>query len=857
MSNAPIDAAAARRQLLLSLRHGSRDPSLPDAVRRQLRAAARQLRRERLAVRDERRRYAALFHAVPDPISIIAADGTLLDVNAATMQAYQRPRSELVGQHLHVLNPDLPHDHMRPVLDRLRQGGSHVVETTNLRADGNRFPVEVHSAWLDWHGQRAVIAVARDLSMRQQADLRFRQAFEAIDKGMVAQGIDGSASYANAAALRILGAPADQDLTAYLSPSDWSFLDERGRPIAAENSPPVRALRTGQIIPSTVYGLVHRPSKRLRWLSATTVPVFTPGSHKPHQVIWMFSDVTALKRDSALFDRAQALAHIGGWEWEPGSDALYLTEESGRILGQPQRPASMQAFLACLRRPDAERLREALQVAASHGVGIDLELQGLRGDGRSFWIRMLGQPDATDAGMHRIAGTLQDILEGKQAEQTLRIQARTDPLTGLLNRDAILRELHVRLQDSASCRLAVLYIDLDRFKTVNDVLGHGAGDTLLYSAAQRIVDAVGNEGLVARLGGDEFVVVCNHGDDAARPERLADAVLNGFRDSFRFGKEEFPVTASIGIARAPEHGMQAQTLIQNADAAMYASKRRMRNGWMAYHADMAHDQHRSLQVETHLRHALENDEFHLVYQPQVDLRSGRTIGAEALIRWRHRQLGEMRPDHFIALAESNGDIVHIGNWVLRAACRQIAAWRAAGLGQVRIAVNVSYRQFLAADLPAIVQELLHQFDLPGEALELEFTERTLIEDAPETLQAFTRLRAMGIALAIDDFGEGYSALNYLRRLPIQGLKLSGLFVQGIPANRSDMAVCKAVASIADSLELDLVAEGIETGEQRQHLLDLGVRKGQGFLFSPGLLADDFAQRLLDEAVAVAAQEQVG
>ena len=244
---------------------------------------------------------------------------------------------------------------------------------------------------------------------------------------------------------------------------------------------------------------------------------------------------------------------------------------------------------------------------------------------------------------------------------------------------------------------------------------------------------------------------------------------------------------------------------------------------------------------------LDRGEFRLVYQPQVELKHCRIVAAEALIRWENRQLGQMRPDHFIAHAENTGDIVRIGDWVLRTACEQVAAWREAGLGLIRVAVNVSYRQFLGVDLSERVREILEQYRLPGAALELEFTERVLIEDAPSTLKTFADLRALGVMLTMDDFGEGYSALNYLRRLPIHGLKLSQLFLQGVPHNRSDVAVCDAVAGIARSLGLGLVAEGVENEAQRRFLLRLGVPVGQGFLFAPGLDPDDLARLLADDA----------
>ena len=250
-----------------------------------------------------------------------------------------------------------------------------------------------------------------------------------------------------------------------------------------------------------------------------------------------------------------------------------------------------------------------------------------------------------------------------------------------------------------------------------------------------------------------------------------------------------------------------------------------------------------MQVEAQLRRALDNDEFHLVYQPVVTLCDGRAIGAEALIRWRHRTLGELTPDQFIPQAETTGDIVRIGAWVVREACRQMREWRDAGVAIDHVAVNVSYRQFLGEELPQVVEAALGASRLPGSALELEVTERVLIEDAPDIWASFDALRSLGAGLVIDDFGEGYSALNYLRRLPIQGLKLSRSFLEGVPGNASDVAICQAVTGIAQSLGLSLVAEGVETEAQRAFLLHLGVEHGQGFLYSPGLPPDVFAEHV--------------
>ncbi len=796
----------------------------------------------------ERQRYRNLFDAVPDPVSIIAEDGTVLDLNRAGVHAYRRAREEIVGNNINLLNPDLPRDHLVPVWETLNRGETYVIEVTNMRGDGTRFPVEVHSANINFDGRKSIVAVARDISSRREAEMRYRELMETIDKGIVVQDRDLRFLYCNGAALRIFGIREDQRITQELSAERWRIVDGDGHELRWDELPASRALANGHMIESELIGMYHRQNKQMIWLTVTAVPQFQPGGHLPAQVTLIFSDVTELKRDSALFDRAQSLAHIGGWEWDIARDRLYLTDEAIRILGAATPPETLDGLLGCLRETDRGRMRLAVQRIADGGAGFDLELQGRREDGQSFWIRVIGEADPGEPAASRVTGTLQDISQDKQAEEALRVQARTDPLTSLMNRDAVLTEIAERLADPASAHVAVLYIDLDRFKMVNDVLGHNAGDELLVEASNRIRSAVGEHGMIARFGGDEFLVVCDASRDPLQPERLADAVLAAFSDSFRFDKDEFSITASIGIARAPADGQRPQQLIQNADIAMYDSKHRARNGWQVFSPELAQRQQDRLQIETQLRRAVDNEEFRLVYQPQVDLRLGRIVAAEALIRWQNHQLGELRPDLFISHAETTGDIVRIGSWVLREACRQVAEWRDQGLGIVRVAVNVSYRQFVGDDLAQKVRALLDEFDLPGSALELEFTERVLIEDAPATLRTFSELKALGVVLTIDDFGEGYSALNYLRRLPIHGLKLSQLFTEGVPGNRSDVAVCQAVSAIARSLGLGLVAEGVESEAQRQFLLQLGVPVGQGFLFAPGLSPDEFARRLVDAPV---------
>ncbi len=830
-------------RLLENLERGCRDTSLPAPLRALLAEAHERLHKALGDAETARQHYRNLFDAVPDPISVLGEDGTVLDLNRAGMDAYQRPRQEIIGKNIRVLNPDLPRDHLAPVWETLNRGESYVIEVTNMRGDGTRFPVEVHSANILYEGRKSILAVARDISGRHEAETRYRELMEIIDKGILVQDRDLRVLYCNSAAMRLFGAPEDQPANETLRLDHWRVIDENGKELLPHQLPARHALDTGQVVESELLGMYHPLQKRLIWLTVTSAPQFEPGGDHPSQVTSIFSDVTELKRDSTLFDRAQSLAHIGGWEWDVGRDRIYLTDEAQRILGAASAPETIEDVLVRLRETDRTRLRMALANVTGGGSGFDLELQGERTDGNHFWVRVIGDAEPGEPGSSRISGTLQDISQDKHAAEILRIQARTDPLTSLMNRDAVLGELEARLADPARENVGVLYIDLDRFKMVNDVLGHNAGDELLVRAARRIRNAVGNNGMIARFGGDEFLVICDAGSDPQQPERLAQAVLTAFTEPFRFGKEELAISASIGLACAPADGRRPPQLIQNADIAMYDSKHRTRNGWQVFTPELAQRQQDRLQIETQLRRAVDNNEFRLVYQPQVDLRNGKLVAAEALIRWQNHQLGELRPDLFINHAETTGDIVRIGDWVLREACRQIAEWRDQGLGIIRVAVNVSYRQFAGDDLAEKVGHLLREYTLPGEALELEFTERVLIEDAPITLRTIAGLRSLGVMLSIDDFGEGYSALNYLRRLPIQGLKLSPLFTEGVPDNPSDVAVCQAVCAIARSLGLGLVAEGVESEAQRQFLLQLGVPVGQGFLFAPGLSPEELARQL--------------
>ncbi len=789
------------------------------------------------------RTHRMFLDAIPDATLVLSREGVILDANAACLTAHGRTLDSLVGQHVRILNPALPQHFLAPVLEAIDAGKTHIAQTFNERADGTRFQVEVHSARLQSDDVDGILAIARDLGDRNAANSRHLALADTLDQAITVHDRSGRVTYMNPAASRIYGLVSDAQGGTTLDPKDWIFIDGSGQPMALGEYPHIRALRNGVAVHGAIVGLFQRSTQRLIWTSVTAIPQIEQGANSAWCAIVLGVDITKLQRDKALFERVQELAQIGGWQWDRKSDALHLTAESIRILRRKDPPATMSVLQKCLDEEDGAHLRKTLR-AIRGATGFELDLSGHTRSGSQFWLRMIGEPDPLDPGRKRITGTLQDITEAKQSEHALRTQAQTDALTGLLNRDAILEYIQSGLAAKDGPDLAVLYVDLDRFKIVNDALGHDAGDRLLMEVAHRLRKAVGAQGLVARFGGDEFLVACRNLDDRERPERLARSIQSVFTDPFELGQTEFSVSASIGLARAPDDGMTPKRLIQSADVAMYASKRLHRNGFQNFSPALDRARQERMQIETRLPRALDNGEFHLAYQPQVDLHSGRILHAEALIRWNNPDLGEVAPERFIELAENSGDVIRIGHWALHEACTQMRRWREQSLPIQRIAVNVSYRQFVGEDLVASVREMLKEAGLPGHALELEITERVLVEDTLDSGLVFDGLRSLGVRLTIDDFGEGYSALNYLRRLPIHGLKLSQGFVRGVPGNRSDVAICQAVVGVASSLGLEVIAEGVETEEQRDFLLRLGVMIGQGFLFGPSLPPGELAKRML-------------
>jgi diguanylate cyclase (GGDEF)-like protein len=390
--------------------------------------------------------------------------------------------------------------------------------------------------------------------------------------------------------------------------------------------------------------------------------------------------------------------------------------------------------------------------------------------------------------------------------------------------------------------VAILYIDLDRFKNVNDTLGHAAGDQLLSEMAQRFLTCVHESDTVARLGGDEFLIILTL-DNTVHVENLAKQILNACTTAFRLDGHEVFVSATIGMTVYPDDGENSDILLRNADAAMYQAKEKGRNTYMFFTPQMNEEAIQRLELEAKLRRAMERGEMMLHFQPLVDTDTGELVGAEALLRWKNQGSNTLWPQQSITIAEETGLIVPLGEWVLRTACKYAKSWQAEFATPLRIAVNVSSRQFKEGNLVALTKEILNEVDLPPELLELEITEGLLLSDDPETDIIMNELSQMGVRLSIDDFGTGYSSLSYLKRFPFNVLKIDRAFIQDVTANPEDAALTRAIIAMAHGLGLKVIGEGVETEAQLEFLRAEGCNMIQGYLISRPMSAENFLQRL--------------
>jgi diguanylate cyclase (GGDEF)-like protein/PAS domain S-box-containing protein len=548
----------------------------------------------------------------------------------------------------------------------------------------------------------------------------------------------------------------------------------------------------------------------------------------------------AKERFRSAFDHAP----IGMALIAPGGHCFQANRAFAQMLGRAEDALAGVAIGALTDPADRADVVATMQRAiAGAGASYRLEQRFLHADGRPVWVTHSGSVvrGSTGEPLYFVC-QIEDVTERRARGELIAHQAIHDPLTGLPNRLLFVDRLRRALAESdAERRVAVLFLDLDHFKVVNDGLGHTSGDRLLVTLADRLRAAIRPNDTVARFGGDEFTVLCTSVPNENVAQELAQRLTDAVSKPITLADGEVFVTASVGIALSGGELETPETLLRNADAAMYRAKEHGRARAEVFESD-AHDRAvRHLRTGNELHRALERGELRLHYQPIMNLETGNVSGFEALLRWEHPQRGLVGPDDFVGLAEETGLVVPIGSWALEEACRQAAMWHTAG-SDLSISVNLSPRQLAEPGLPDDVARVLHATGINPESLWLEITENTLMRDAETAVRTLGSLRALGVRLAVDDFGTGYSSMSYLKRFPVQALKVDRTFVDGLGREPEDTVICTAVVSLAHALGLRAVAEGVETPEQLAELRTLGCELAQGFLFGKPAPAEHFGER---------------
>lgn len=528
---------------------------------------------------------------------------------------------------------------------------------------------------------------------------------------------------------------------------------------------------------------------------------------------WLFEDGFRLLDNSSIVN----VNHIKQYDMKKGSVIL----------------STKQASAANIHREHIENIIQLLNTAQENATEEEVAKQD------ALFDKIMNETN--DQEQLRSYATLRAVTERKRAEAKIVHMAYHDALTNLPNRlmfDQKLQECFEQARQDGTM-LAVIFLDLDRFKVINDTLGHYVGDVLLQQVANKLKSYVSEDQIVARFGGDEFIILLNHLSTSEQAADFAQGIPGLLKEPFIIEGNELFVTSSIGISLYPNDGIDGETLLKNADIAMYRSKEKGGNSYHYYHPDMNKRSMHRLNLEVHLRKALERNEFQIYYQPIIDLKSGTVYGMEALVRWHHPEWGLVSPGEFIPLAEETGLIIPIGNWVLQESCRQNMVWQKSGAPPLVVSVNISAIQFHQVNFVQIVMDALNESKLPPELLCLEITENIAMNNVPHIVETMQKLKLLGVQISIDDFGTGYSSLSYLKRFRVQTLKIDQSFIRDVTHDEDNAAIVTALIAMSHRLKIKSLAEGVETKEQLDFLIQQGCNEIQGYVFSKPLPARDF------------------
>lgn len=579
-------------------------------------------------------------------------------------------------------------------------------------------------------------------------------------------------------------------------------------------------------------------------------------SHDTWDILEGFiQDVTERKQaDEALREAERRYRSIfenaieGIYQSTPNNGYLAVNPALARMYGydSPQELISTLRDIDHQVYVDPQRRLEFKRLMTKHGVVTNFESRVHRRNGEIIWISENARSVYNNEGtLLFFEGTVEAITERKLHEAEIQFQATHDALTGLPNRTLLYDRMQQAVLHSERYGnlTAIAFLDLDQFKFINDSLGHQVGDELLKITAQRLTSCLRESDTVARQGGDEFVLLLTDQPNEEAITHTMQRVLHEVSQPWKANDLEFQITCSIGVTLCPDDGRDAETLLKNADSAMYKAKELGRNNFQYFSAEMNTSVTDRLELLSRLRQAITNEDFVLHYQPKVSLASHKIIGAEALVRWNSAHSGMVSPASFIPLAEETGLIIPLGEWVLRTACRQNRAWQEAGYPPIPISVNLSPRQLARGDIVEVVERILDETGLQAQYLELEITESVMTTDVEKSFALLTRLRALGVKISLDDFGTGYSSLSYLKRFPVDTLKIDQSFVRDIATDQDSAAIVKAIISLGRNLNLTVLAEGIESEEQFRFLLENGCDEGQGYLMSKPIPNKNFVDLL--------------
>lgn len=835
------------RDIVSLIEHGH------EPVMRGLMIDISEAKRTEEALRLSEQKFASVFRQCPD-ILVIARllDGCLLEVNKAFEEQIGLSAAEVVGHSATELDIWGIQGVGPGLLQRLQAGSIRNLEMPFRRSNGQVFTGLISAEPFDLDTTPALVVVVRDISQLketqqqlQTSEEKFAKAFHASPDGLLlSRQSDGLLIEVNEGFSRITG--FNSALSVDRSTLDlgiWVNLNERKQMLDLLK-------RDGFVRDFSCHIRRNDGQIRLCEVSSRPLPIGNEDC-----MLTIARDIT---ERHLMQEKLQQAATV----FESTAEGVLITDTQQHIS------AVNRAFTEITGYSETEALGHTPRLLASglhdsafyaamwHQLTAEGHWQGeisnRRKNGELYpsWLTISAVRNRDRQITHFVA-VFADISSLKHAQARLDYQAHHDPLTGLPNRTLFESRLLAALngQQENGGQGAVLFLDLDRFKHINDSLGHPVGDLLLKGIAVRLREQLRDIDTVARLGGDEFIILLPGLQQPSDAEHIAQKLLNCFAAPFQAGEHEFFISASIGTSLYPQDGCDVATLVKNADAAMYRSKAKGRNRVESYTRDLTAQASERVALEHELRRAIERNELSLSFQPKISLVDNQLVGAEALIRWTHPTFGDVPPERFIPLAEENGMILQIGDWVLERACRQLCEWNDTYDSLGPLSVNLAGAQLRQPNLLGRIEQLLREHQLEPGLLQLEITENFIMSQAEEALTVLHQLKKLGVQLAIDDFGTGYSSLSYLKRLPLDILKIDQSFVRGLPDDPHDAAIVRAIIALGRSMQFTIIAEGVETLAQQQFLTEEGCEQIQGYIVSLPLCADEFAATFLRMTVS--------